>query len=858
MISSGAPTEAVHPVPNQSRLRTLVLLLILLAVFGVWWKQGMPIPLPQRVTAPRYVAPPRPHFPTEQEWLVGQIGRQIAETAGFAKAGKGPAVLRLEMKATRQWPTEERPEHYQFQTKLRGTELSAMELDLNNYLWDPANFTALARQLLGLPDNASAFPRSAVDLEMFGRLLRPTPDVLIREDKRLSEALTGHPLDAELHEEAALLVGSFALRHAAACWYDVRRELTAMTAHLAIARAIDKNTGPAGELAEAILSTLCARQKPALEILEQLNRNRDTNAGLPLEANTIWNRALTLRNTGDYRKLDQPEHASLLERLEYVRALRYSISAEAASNFLLKFPAERLAEWSNVVLAGTFSVGDGNAWAQRALVDEMAEAATQYRAYHTTRLERNNIVPALNAQVNQITEADNATARMEVLGWGMWAQLHQRQFCQILNTTYYWLDDQVGLHDDAREFRAAMTKEFSGLERFPLVGMESERDRADVAENDRRAAKLWQEKPELVPFDFWSGTSPRLKRATAKAAPLLQSFVWFQPIFPFGTFYDLTYRAENGLSGLSQAQLDQAKSIAPYNNRVIYRHMLRTWTPASTPEQMNAQFDAVIGYDVWAMEVVANGSLKDPDRYEAIFSRLSELNPNQYLQLGKYLSQHERPEAAARAYQKAVDLAPDRVHVSNVVEWLVDYYYDHNRKADAYKVAEMAADVYSARGLATLAKLYERDARLSDAETYFRKQAERYEDWEDITLFYTRHPNEPKFKAALETVAAKLFQEGRQPVDTVTEKTAPTDGVVLVATSKITDSLSLAKGDVIVGINGVRIKNKAQYYYQMDTAPSPKVDLTVWSHGSYCLATADLPDHRLGAQIRNFQPTEEH
>jgi len=83
------------------------------------------------------------------------------------------------------------------------------------------------------------------------------------------------------------------------------------------------------------------------------------------------------------------------------------------------------------------------------------------------------------------------------------------------------------------------------------------------------------------------------------------------------------------------------------------------------------------------------------------------------------------------------------------------------------------------------------------------------------------------------------------------------DGVVLVATSKITDLLSVRKGDIIVGINGVRIKNKAQYYYQMDTAPSPKVDLIVWSHGSYCLATADLPDHRLGAQIRNFQPAEE-
>src|SRR3954470_7693766 len=128
MISSG-PSDAVGPLPNSSRPRTVGLLLVLIGLSFVWWKQGMPIPFPQRVTAPRYVARPRPHIPTEQEWLVGQIGRQIAQTAGFAKAGKGPGVLRLKIKATR-----ERPEHYRLEATMRGTELSPMELELSNYL----------------------------------------------------------------------------------------------------------------------------------------------------------------------------------------------------------------------------------------------------------------------------------------------------------------------------------------------------------------------------------------------------------------------------------------------------------------------------------------------------------------------------------------------------------------------------------------------------------------------------------------------------------------------------------------------------------------------------------------------------
>jgi tetratricopeptide (TPR) repeat protein len=825
-------------------------------VFFVWWKQGTPIPLPQRLTAPPFVAPPRPHFPSEEEWLVGQIGRQIAETAGFARTGKGPGALRLDLKVMRMWSTKERPEHYEFKTKLRGTELPVVELDLANYLWDPANFTTLARQLIGVREGATALPRSAADREIFSRLVHPAPDVLMREDKRLSEALTEHPLDAELHEEAALLIGSFALRHADAYFYDIRIELSRITAHLAIARALDKNVGPSGELAEAILSTLCGRQTAALEILQRLDRQRDTTAGLPLEANTIWNRALTMRVTGDYRPLDQPEHASLLDRLEYVRALRYSVNSAAAAHFLLRFPAERLAEWSNVLLAGVISVEDGNRWVPHALGDEMEEFATQYHAYHHSRLERSEMVSALNAPATAINEADAATPRVEVLGWGMWAQLHQRQLCESLSTTYSWLQDQVGLPDDARKFKAAMTKEFSGLERFPLVDMNGPSDPTSIAE-DERVAKLWMEKPELVPFHFWAGSARLMRRATARTIRVLQPGQWFQPTFPLGTLYDVAFRGESILPGLDQAKLDEARAMAPYNDAVLYHQMQKKWQNFPTPEQMTAQFEAVSGYDVWAMEVVANGVKKDPDRYEATFGRICQFNPNKYLELGEYLCQHERYEAAARAYQKAIEFAPDRVAVANKVDWLVNYYYDHNRKTEAFEVATMAAGVYSYRGLSTMANLCARAGRLLDAETYFQKAAERYDSWAELAQFYSKYPAQPKFADAFQRTIVKIFPKGEEPADIATITGAPGDGVILVTTNKISDSLGLLKGDVVVAVNGARVRNRAQYTYKLKTglSLSPAATLIVWSRNTYRSVKVNLPDGRLGVEIDTFTPS---
>ena len=543
--------------------------------------------------------------------------------------------------------------------------------------------------------------RSPVDQEMFLRLTTPTPDALIREDKRLSEALTKSPLDAELHEEAALLIGSFALRHAAATFYDVRRELSRMTGHLAIARALGDGSGPSGDLAEAILCTLAGRQSAALEILQRLERNAGTNAGLPLEANTIWNRALAMRNTGDYRKLDQPEHASLLERLEFVRALRSRVNSAAASAFLMSYPTEKLAEWSNVVLAGDFSVSEGHLWAPRAVTAEVDEIATSYRHYHGKHLEKNEWSSALNAPPEHITQAGSEPARFDVLGWGSWARLHQRQLCQVIKTTWDWLDDKWGMPEQASAFKKAMTEHFSQLDLLPLVNMDPARMPIAAGAFETRVQTLIEAHPDWVPFSFWSHAMPGSRGPAQRgthAPPRFTKSIWFYPVFPGGTLYDCTWREESLLRGLPGSELNQLKAIAPYNHAVLYHQLQRAKQNRATPDEIAAQFETLGAYDTWAMQVVANAWKADPDRYEGAFLPICRLNPGLYIQLGDYLVEHRRPEAAARAYQNAVDHDPDRVHVANNLRWLVDHYYAEGRRKEAFELAEMGAEVYSQAG----------------------------------------------------------------------------------------------------------------------------------------------------------------
>src|SRR5947207_126449 len=81
----------------------------------------------------------------------------------------------------------------------------------------------------------------------------------------LSQELAGDFRNPALHERAAVLLGVFALRESSGHFYDVRLPLCRMTAHLALARSLKKDSAYSvhGRLAEAILYTLMNNQRDA-------------------------------------------------------------------------------------------------------------------------------------------------------------------------------------------------------------------------------------------------------------------------------------------------------------------------------------------------------------------------------------------------------------------------------------------------------------------------------------------------------------------------------------------------------------------------------------------------------------------
>ena len=359
------------------------------------------------------------------------IGQQIAETVTFAHVKSLPQPAGLTFSVER--PTLN--EQYVFVARLPGETEIRDYFVLSDYFWSPANYIPWAHQLL-VAWSAPASPIAPADLEIFQRLATPRPDILVREDQRISEALSRTPLDPQLHEEAALLVGSFILREAAADFCDTRRELCAISAHLALARAVRPQSSSAGEMAEAILCILSGREIAASNILAHLRLTAEAPEGMTIAWAQAWEHALQIRSTGDYRLRDKPETYSLLERLEYFRALRGSVSTAAAENYLEKSSPEQLAEWPIVIMAGGITVGDGNRWAGRALRDNLAEAANEYQSYFGKPASGEELVSALNAEPVHFALDQEKHPSYQVLGWGSWAGYRQRQLCSLLDTTW--------------------------------------------------------------------------------------------------------------------------------------------------------------------------------------------------------------------------------------------------------------------------------------------------------------------------------------------------------------------------------------------------------------------------------------
>ena len=771
---------------------------------------------------------------TEQQWLVDEIVRDIAEIILFAHE---PATTAEQLRVE---TASESPGSSTFRVRVEapGGKFEKT-LELQHYLWSASSYSALAAEMLAIWP-ARAAETVAPDLALLNSLTTGDSTVIVRQSKRVSELLSRRPVDADLHEQAALIIGSLALREAAGDFADTRRLLSRMTTHLSLARAVRPAESDTGKLARIINLALAGRQQEAV----------DTIATLKPE-HSRWATALRIRATGDWRLLANPAKATRLEQTETFRALRAAGADARALDFLKTIQAKPEADWCRMALERNLSVQEGHKFAGTSLPAGLVSLVEDWQAFAGAPPAESQITDILNRPAGRcLGRTIEGEAQLEVLSWGQFAAFHQRHLCQALVITSDFLRDKLGVPSEAKEMEEQTEKLFSGLTLYPVV-------RAKIANPGPRPpsavlvspelAALWRDHPDLVTAKLWAWNPAQRHLAEA----------WFQPAFPFGSVYEYGKRydafASAGLSRKGAAFADELAALAPYNLPVLRMQLYFRNAANSAAEETATGLASVKEFNILAMWDIADRVESDPPRYMKIMNEIAALEADHYIALGKYLVKRGLLPEAAQAYQKAFEQARDRVYVANNSEWLALYYFEHGRVDDAMKIATDAAESYSAGGLGAMARLLEKMQRFPEAEDYYKKIRTRYNDEAVLQAFYARNRDRsPEYARAVDAAVASMFPAGIEEVQLGSFQGPPTDGVLIKSPSELLHRHGMEPGDVIVAINGKRTRSQQQYTFLRDQDADQPMTLIVWKSGNYAQLSVNVPKRRMNCDIGTF------
>ena len=793
--------------------------------------------------------------PTEQRWIIGSIVRDCANLAAFAAAPERWSDLPASAVEVREKWGVPAGEGYAVSIKLPEGEPVAGDLKITATVWSPELYGPLVRalnaRLKAAPPAGNGPAGGQPDADLLNALSNPLTAQIEAQNQRLSGWLQAHPLDARGHQQAALLLGTLALRENSGLFWNPRGLCNRAAAHLAFARALRPEVSECGEVAELLIGLIIDTKADCQRRIAALQARVATHPELG-----PWATAAAMRNTRDYRLLTNPRTATFLERIEQFRAMSEAISTEQASTRMVNFQPNIAPDWERIVLQSGFGVGTGHTFALPSTALESNDAIQVFPALRTLK-DPAQIAAILNLPPGGPVQPDEAhRARLRVIDQGTWAQFFQRHLLQAADETYDFLEDKWGVRDKAAEFRQQALPQLQGLTLYPLCL--EHLGKADAGTLSAAAANLWTQHPEWVSDGAWAEIVKTVPPQYAQGGDWAAlSKAWFSPVLPTGTVYGFDWRmdTDNAVARPDLPELQRLYAIAPLKYDVC-RLYLNSLTPDhhATAAQCKQVLGALPAYYLPAMWGEAYLVQSDPAQYGPLMNQAALLDPMYYLSLGQYYVEHRMAPQAAQAYQAAIDHGADAVAVANQCDWLVNYYYDHGQQDHAMTIAQQAAEVYSSRGLETMAKLLERMGRDREAESYFEKINERYHDAKPLHRFYAReaisHPAE--YTEKIKTAQKEIFPQGLAEVTLAQLTGKPTRGVLVHGENEISRQCGLKPGAIVVGLDGKRVRDLAQYTYLRVVTDSPVMELLVYQDGRYQPIHATVPGRRFGLLLTSW------
>jgi len=820
--------------------------LAVLVIAGVGYYQY------QQTVEPPPVADGRP-FHTEEEWTVLQVAQMVADLGAFSQKHAGHLGVVSLRPATTGWgpfaklkqsPGE--PAIYEVKGDHRKQEIS-----VSAGVWNPAIYTPWAKDVFAPADPAvPAFS----SLEMAKTLLTPGFDVFFSENKRISGFLAEHPASAAGQLQAALLVGTIALNDFAGPFEDQRIPLNRMTAHLAAADALGlAPSDPGRMLAEAIRLTLCGQQAAALQKIAALGDD---------PALAEWGAVLRLRNTMDWRDGRAAAlQGSLALKHEYFRALARANDPMAGLDFLQEAKAEPDAAYWRIADEADLSVQTGHVFAKNILsveFKEIAEAAQKF-GLPVSKENQDWLKEYLDTpEGSPVTEDGKG---IQVAGRNLFGGYHQRHLMQGGQRLFAFLNDQWGVRDKAKSTAEFLTEKLPDLRYKPFMVRMIARDQASRAEANKPCEVITRDHPEMVTACMWANL--RLNEDGKQVISAPSAGAWFLPVEPRGTAFEVDSRLYDLDTPRDDAAwLKDLHETAPYAFGIAMRNAFvenhRSWEPMDG-DMLARWFGPLADYNVDAIKRVARSyGEKQPDKFEAGMEKAAAFDPDTYLTMGRFFEEHGPEEKAAKYYLLAFEKANNRVWMANRAGWLVKYLYRKNDLPMATKVAEDAADVYSAGGLEAYGWLMEAQGKWPEALETARKIDERYNDGRPTSeigclMRYKAAEPEAADSAGFQEKLGEVFPNALKKAALGDFSAPPDKGVLFNALNRETMTpFGLAQGMVVVALNGYRTETLSQYLAIRSLSDDPKMSLVVWDGKAYRVSEVQLPERRFSVDMVDY------
>lgn len=790
-------------------------------------------------------------FQTESQFVVENIVTDITEMLYFARnhalpTGKAIVVTSREAGRDPDAPI------YDVTVQLGDSPAIQTKLKISGPIWTEAVYADLTSALAKSLKLQSPSIAPGEDVSMLEHLTDGLAETIARQDLQLSMNLEKDFTNPALHEQAAALLGAFALRENSGVFYDIRLPLCRMTAHLALARFLSGDHAPStvGRVADCLLLSEMNNQLAAVEQIEHFDTAQKPVA--------TWVRALRALNTLDFRPLDAATNVPGIEQLAWFAAYSAANNRGVAWKSVGRTVEER-PDFCRVAGAMGYGVEIGNVMLQIWLPLEIQETRDVYKWMHARELQKQDLVAALNGEPDRcfVPESSGAS-RVRVIGWGLWALQLQHHLCLAVTTDFHSLRNKLGLREDSSQFARDCEEQFGHLRFYDFVRRLDCTNAATYRKSTDDGWAFTVKYPHITPVAWMSYLCSRVSFAPPyNPIPNPHCNEWTSHNPLPGTAYDADARLNfPSFTGDHRdiKKVLKVHEMAPYDLGIC-KYIGRWYTTNWTYEAANSTFGRLLPYSATAAACIADSQAGNPEQYEKLMKLAVKWDPSFYANLAQYQWNHGETNGAMKTYEQQEQFDPDAVALANLAERRVRYYLATGQKQKAKATADFAGEVYSARGLAAKALYMEETGDLAQAFDWYSKIEERYQRADELLYFCCRHTPSSGDADLDKRISHRLqtWYNEREKVSLSNLSKPPTNGVAISSAGPILEKLSIKNGDIIVAARGIRIQNLTQYSLARDMDRAPELKIIYWQGSGYREATIALnAEHRLGAEVTNY------